>query len=72
MDIKTPIRMVFELTSANVSIPGSKVDEKGRNYLELSNQLLKPGESTSINVQFIYPAGAGFTYKTQVFGAVVR
>ena len=72
MDIKTPIRMVFELTSSNVSIPGSKVDEKGRSYLELSNQLLKPGESTSINVQFVYPSGTSFTYKTQVFGAVVR
>ncbi len=72
LDIKTPIRLVFELSHPNVIITGVKVDENGLVYLEVANQLLKPGETAALNVQFSYTVGSSFTYKTKVFGGVVR
>ncbi|MEI8571239.1 discoidin domain-containing protein [Methylomonas sp. WH-1] len=72
LDVKAPIRVVFELNNPNVTLQGAKVDENGRTYLEVANQLLKPGESASLTVQFVYASGNSFTYNTKVFGGVVR
>ncbi|QSA98735.1 discoidin domain-containing protein [Methylococcus sp. EFPC2] len=72
MDIKSPIRVVFELTGTGVSITGAKVDQTGHYYLDVSKTLLKPGESVVLNVQFTYASGTTIRYATQVFGTVAR
>ncbi|WFP48581.1 PKD domain-containing protein [Methylomonas sp. EFPC3] len=72
LDVKAPIRLMFDLGGANVVVVGAKIDETGRTYLEVPNQLLKPGDAISVDVQFVYASTVKFTYATKVFGGVAR
>jgi hypothetical protein len=73
LDIKTPIRVLFGLTSSVISIPGAALDQNSSQlYLELPGNLIPPGGTEVLNVQFVYPAGTQFRYDTRVFGKVGR
>jgi hypothetical protein len=73
LDINTPVRVLFGLSIGAVSIPGAAIDQKsGQLYLELPVDVLQPGGTASVDVQFVYPAGTQFYYNTKVFGTVAR
>lgn len=72
LDVKAPIRLMLDVGGANVVVVGAKVDESGRTYLEVPNQLLKPGDAIAVDVQFVYASTVKFTYATKVFGGVAR
>ena len=72
-DVKTPVRVMFGLPNSAISIPGAAIDQSsGQLYLELPSNLIQPGGTEVLNVQFVYPAGTQFRYDTRVFGKVAR
>ena len=62
-DVKTPARVMFGLPNSAISIPGAAIDQSsGQLYLELPSNLIQPGGTEVLNVQFVYPAGTQFRY----------